>query len=121
MDMTILLMFSISLVAFVSVYFVKLTVLNIVLLVIAIMSSMGVSTMMWSRYCPGLRDTGMVSTVTGFLDFLSYMAAAVANLVFANAVTRIGWGRLILVWTALVAVGVIISLPYKKRKIVSEE
>lgn len=121
MDMTILLMFSISLVAFVSVYFVRLTVLNIVLLVIAIMSSMGVSTMMWSRYCPGLRDTGMVSTVTGFLDFLSYMAAAVANLVFANAVTSIGWGRLILVWTALVAVGVIISLPYKKRNTVSEE
>ena len=114
MDMTILLMFSISLVAFASVYFVKATVFNIILLVIAIMSSMGVSTMMWSRYCPGLRDTGMVSTVTGFLDFLSYMAAAAANIVFANAVTAIGWGKLILVWTGLVAVGVVISLPYKK-------
>ena len=114
MDKTILLMFSISVVAFASVYFVKHPVLNIILLVIAIMSSMGVSTMMWSRYCPGLRDTGMVSTVTGFLDFLSYMAAATANLVFANAVTSIGWGRLILVWTALMAIGVIIALPYNR-------
>ncbi|MBO7310392.1 MAG: MFS transporter [Clostridia bacterium] len=114
MDKTILLLFSVSLVAFISVYFVKHPVLNIILLVLAIMSSMGVSTMMWSRYCPGLRDTGMVSTVTGFLDFLSYMAAAVANLVFANAVTSIGWGNLILVWTALVAIGVIVALPYNK-------
>lgn len=114
MDKTILLMFSISAVAFTSVYFVKITALNIILLVIGIMSSMGASTMMWSRYCPGLRDTGMVSTVTGFLDFLSYTAAAVANLVFANAVTSIGWGRLILVWTGLMAMGVVVSLPYKR-------
>ena len=75
---------------------------------------MGVSTMMWSRYCPGLRDTGMVSSVTGFLDFLSYMAAAVANIVFANAVTTIGWDNLILVWTGLVLLGVIVTFPYNK-------
>ena len=114
MDLTILLMFSISFVSFASVYFVKIPVLNVILLVVAIMSSMGVSTMMWSRYCPGLRDTGMVSSVTGFLDFLSYMAAAVANIVFANAVTTIGWDNLILVWTGLVLLGVIVAFPYNK-------
>jgi hypothetical protein len=44
----------------------------------------------------------------------SPMAAAVANLVFANAVTSIGWENLILVWTGLVAIGVIVALPYNK-------
>ena len=71
--------------------------------------------MLWSRYCPSLRDTGMVSSVTGFLDFLSYMAAAIANIVFANAVTAIGWKNLLLVWLGLALVGVIVGLPFKKK------
>ena len=81
------------------------------------MASNGAATMLWSRYCPSLRDTGMVSGATGFLDFISYMSAALANLVFANAVTNIGWGNLILVWTALMAAGVVVALPYKRRVI----
>ena len=107
-------MFLVACIGFALVYFVKAPVLNIVLMVIAIMSSNGAASMLWSRYCPSLRDTGMVSSATGFLDFMSYMAAATANLIFANAVTAIGWGNLILVWFGLMAVGVIIALPYKK-------
>ena len=113
MDKTILLMFSIATVAFFAVWIVKNPIANIVLLTTAIMGSGSVAAMLWCKYCPSLRDTGMVSSVTGFLDFLSYMAAALANIIFANAVTDIGWGNLILVWMALMIVGVIISLPYK--------
>ena len=111
-DKTILLMFSCSVVFFLLTYFVKLPAVNIVLIVLSIMSSNGAAAMLWSRYCPSLRDTGMVSSVTGFLDFLSYRAAAAANLLFATAATDIGWGKLILVWTGLMVVGVIIALPY---------
>ena len=116
MDKTILLMFSSAAVFFLLTYLVKVPVLNIVFIVLAIMSSNGAATMLWSRYCPSLRDTGMVSSATGFLDFLSYMAAALANLVFANAVGTIGWGNLILVWGALMIVGLLISLPYQKLR-----
>ena len=112
---TVLLMFSSAVVFFVLTYLVKLPLLNIVFIVLAIMSSNGAACMLWSRYCPSLRDTGMVSTATGFLDFVSYIAAATANLVFANAVSRIGWGNLILVWLALMIIGVVVALPYKKR------
>ena len=42
------------------------------------------------------------------------MAAAAANLIFANAVDVIGWGNLILVWFGLMMVGVVICLPFKK-------
>ena len=111
---TVLIMFSSSAVFFTLTYFVKLPALNIVCIVLAIMSSNGAATMLWSRYCPSLRDTGMVSTATGFLDFLSYMAAAAANLIFANAAPTIGWSNLILVWLGLMIVGIIIALPYKK-------
>ena len=72
--------------------------------------------MLWSRYCPSLRDTGMVSSATGFLDFLSYMAAAAANLIFASAASTIGWGNLILVWLGLMIVGVLLMLPYDKLR-----
>lgn len=114
MDKTILLMFCSAAVFFTLTYFVKLPMANIVCLVLAIMSSNGAASMLWSRYCPSLRDTGMVSFATGFIDFVSYMAAAAANLIFANAVTAIGWGNLILVWLGLMGVGIAVALPYKK-------
>lgn len=116
MNKTILLMFSSSAIFFTLTYFVQIPVLNLVFIVLAIMSSNGASTMMYSRYCPSLRDTGRVSSVTGFLDFLSYMSAAAANLIFGNAVDTIGWGNLILVWLGLMIVGVINALPYDKIK-----
>ena len=114
MDKTILIVFTSSVVFFTLTYFVKAPVLNIIFIVLAIMSSNAAATMLWSRYCPSLRDTGLVSSATGFLDFLSYSAAALANITFAGAIEAIGWGNLILVWTGLVTLGVIVALPYRK-------
>ena len=114
MDKTILIVFISSVIFFILTYFVKFPALNIVFIVLAIMSSNAAATMLWSRYCPSLRDTGLVSSATGFLDFLSYTAAALANKTFAGAIEAIGWGNLILVWIALVTCGVIVALPYKK-------
>ena len=115
-DKTLLLLFSSSTLFFLLTFLVDLPLLNVVFIVLAIMSSNGCATMLWSRYCPSLRDTGMVSSATGFLDFLSYMAAAAANLIFANAATTIGWSNLILVWLGLMILGVIIALPYGKLR-----
>ncbi len=120
-DLTVLLMFSLSTVFFTALYFVKIPVLNIGLIVLAIMSSNGAATILWSVYCPSLRDTGTVSSATGFLDFLSYMAAALSNVLFADAVTGIGWKNLILVWLGIVVLGVLIALPYDKFRKRAEE
>ena len=114
MDKTILLMFSVSVCCFAAVYFAHAPMLNIILMVAAIMGSNGAASMLWSRYCPSLRDTGMVSSATGFLDFMSYMAASVASSAFANAVSQIGWQNLILVWIALMAAGVVVALPHER-------
>lgn len=116
MDYTILIAFSCASVCFLGVFAVKATFLNVVLLTLGIMGSGIASSMLWSRYCPGLRDTGMTSTATGFLDFVSYMSAAAASTLFANAVSQIGWKNLILIWFGIMMVGVVISLPYKKMK-----
>ena len=121
MDKTILLAFSCAAVAFLLVYAVHIPVLNIVFLVLSVMSSNCASTMLWSRYCPSLRETGLVSTAAGFLDFVSYMAASAASSVFANAVSVIGWGNLILVWAGLMVAGVLVVFPYSKLTNKKEE
>ena len=117
MDLTILLMFISASIFFGMLFFVKQPLINIVCLILGIMSSNGAASMLWSRYCPSLRDTGMVSGATGFLDFVSYMSAAASSTLFANAVSVIGWGHLILVWVVLMVFGVIISLPYKRKEV----
>ena len=91
------------------------TVLGVVFMILAIMSSNCAASMLWSRYCPSLRDTGVVSSATGFLDFLSYSASSIANRAFAAAITEIGWSNLILVWIGIVLLGVIVALPYRRR------
>ncbi len=117
MDKTILIMFVTASLFFILLYLIKQPVLNIVFMVIAIMASNGAATMLWSRYCPSLRDTGMVSSATGFLDFMSYMAAAASSTLFANAVSQIGWGNLILIWCGLMLFGVAISIPRKAKNL----
>jgi len=116
MNKMILLAFSASTISFVMMFVVEQPIINMLFLLVALVTASGASDMLWSIYCPSLRDTGMVSSATGYLDFVSYMAAASANLLFANAISQIGWGKLILVWAALMLVGVLISLPRKKKE-----
>jgi len=114
MHLTVLLAFSSSAVCFALVYLVRYPMLNVILMVMAIMSSGCAASMLYSRYCPSLRDTGMVSSATGFIDFMSYMSASASSTIFANAVSSIGWGKLILVWMGLMVAGIIVALPYDK-------
>lgn len=100
---------------FLGTFIVKNDVLNIILLVLAIMSSNCAATMMWSFYCPSLANTGLVSSATGYLDFISYMSASISSKLFANAVTLVGWDGLILVWFGLMVLGIVVSIPFKKR------
>ena len=81
------------------------------------MASNASATMLWSVYCPSLRDTGLVSGITGFLDFLSYSAAARASLVIPRLVTVINWQNILLVMAGLMALGTAICIPHfiKKR------
>ena len=115
MDLTLFLAFGSAVVWFIPVFFIEYPMLNIIFLILAIMSSNSAGTMLWSRYCPSLRDTGMVSTATGYLDFMSYMAASVSSTLFANAVSVIGWKNLILIWMLLMLLGVLICIPINRK------
>lgn len=107
MEMTILLSFLISTVSFGMLAVIRQPIANIALITLALMASNCASSIVWTVYCPSLYDTGLVSTATGYLDFISYVAAAISNVVFANAVNVIGWGNLVVVWSGMMAAGVI--------------
>lgn len=115
MNKTLIFSFAIATVFFLLCAFVNQEFVNIFVLLIAIIASNCAATMLWSVYCPSLSDTGLVSSATGYLDFISYMSASIASKLFANAVSDIGWGGLIFVWVALMVIGVVISFPIKKR------
>lgn len=116
MDLAILLGFITSAIFFLLVFFVKQPIMNVVCMSIAILGNNLASSLMWSRYCPSLYDTGMVSTATGFLDACSYLAASVSSKLFANAAGTIGWSALILVWLGLMCCGILVALPWNKLK-----
>lgn len=111
---TVLVAFSSSALCFLIVFFLRQPLLNVIFMVLAIMASGCAASMLYSRYCPSLRDTGMVSSATGFIDFMSYMSASISSTLFANAVSSIGWGNLILIWFGLMVIGVFVTLPYNK-------
>lgn len=116
MEYTLLCSFAVSAAAFLLVFLVKQPVCNIFLLSMAVLMGNCVSSMIWVVYCPSLSDTGMVSTTTGYLDFISYAAASVSNIFFGNAVAKIGWGRLILVWAALMGIGAVAVISTKRGR-----
>ena len=106
MSKSLLLMFSVSAAAFAGMYFLSVPIVNVVLMILGIFASNCATTILWSVYCNSLKDTGVVSGATGFLDFVSYMAAGISSTLFANSVSAIGWGNLILVWAGLMVIGV---------------
>ncbi len=117
MELTLLVMFSVSALSFLGAYFIDIRAVNIVFMVMAIFFNNCSATMLWSVYCPSLKDTGIVSGATGYLDFMSYMAAAASSTIFANSVSTIGWGKLILVWAGLMLVGVLTALSFGPKRI----
>lgn len=117
MLLTTALMFSASALSFAATFLVPVPLLRIVLITLSVLFSNAAANVLWSVYCPSLRDTGRVSSATGFLDFCSYIAAAASSRLFATAATTIGWGPLTLVWCALMVAGVFVTaIPFGKRK-----
>jgi len=114
MDRTILAAFITASVSFLGVYLIPQTAVNLAFMTLAILASNCAATITVSRYCPSLKETGFVSSAAGYLDFISYIAAAAASAIFADAINSIGWKGLIIIWFLLTASG-IITMAIKKK------
>lgn len=116
MDWVIFVSFLLAALSILGAVFLQHPVVNIACVVLGVMGSNSAAVMLWSLYCPSLRETGMVSSVTGFLDFVSYMMGSLASTFSAKAVGTLGWRWMILIWFGLMIFGVLVSLPVKKKK-----
>ncbi len=121
MNLSLILWFLLAALGFGSLIFIHDRIANIVVLVISVLASNAAATVLWSIYCPSLYKTGAVSTITGFLDFLSYMAAAAASVIFPLLVVDDDWTYVIIACFALMIIGLIISLPLKKTRAAAYE
>lgn len=116
MDLTIFIGFVISAVSFGALLVVKAPVLAVILIVLGVVGDELAATMLWSRYCPSLKDTGMISGATGFLDFVCYVAASAASTLFAGLLEKSGWNVLIALWFAIMVFAAVISIPLKVKR-----
>jgi sugar phosphate permease len=116
MDATMLTMFIIASLCFLLVFLIKQPIINIIFIVLAIIASNSAATILWSMYCPSLKDTGMVSSATGFLTFIGYIGSSASSYVFAYMASaeNIGWKLIVFVWFMLMVLGVLVTLPYGK-------
>ncbi len=114
MNLSLVLWFALSAIGFLGAFLFENAVWNVGFIIVAIFAAKCAASMLWSRYCPSLSDTGLVSSATGFLDFMSYMAAAISSSLFANAVADIGWSTLVFVWFLLMVAGLLVMVPFKK-------
>lgn len=97
-------------------YFSTTPFLNILCLLMAQIAIGIASSIVWSIYIPSQRESGMVSTINGVLDFTGYLFASITNIIFAHVVGSLGWNSIICIWFCLSTLGVIVSALVKGNK-----
>ena len=90
--------------------------LSIAFLAVALMSMSCTSALLWSIYIPSLGKTGRVSSVNGVIDCIGYIAAAGANLLFANVMSNVGWNTVYILWASIGAIGLGTTFIFKKKE-----
>lgn len=90
--------------------------MSIAFLTVALMSMSCTSALLWSIYIPGLGKTGRVSSVNGVIDCIGYIAAAGANLLFANVMSNVGWNTVYILWTTIGVIGLSATFVFKRKE-----
>lgn len=89
---------------------------SIAFLVLALMSMSCTSALLWSIYIPSLGKTGRVSSVNGVIDCIGYIAAAGANLLFANVMSNVGWNTVFVLWASIGVIGLAATFILRSKK-----
>ena len=91
--------------------------MSILFLSIALMAMSCTSALLWSIYIPSLGKTGRVSSVNGVIDCIGYIAAAGANLLFANVMSNVGWNTVYILWSLIGVIGLVTTFVFNQRKV----
>ena len=107
--------FSISAVMFALLMVAPNRWVSISLTTLALMAMSCTSALLWSIYIPGLGKTGRVSSVNGVIDCLGYVAAAGANLLFANVMADADWNTVYILWASMGVIGLAATFMVKRK------
>lgn len=107
--------FALSAVCFLLLIPIKNAYVNLVVLLVAKSGYSWAGTMIWMYYCRRFKSAGRVAFVVGFLDFVSYLFAAISSLLFSDAIVKIGWIYLIVIWAGIMLAGVLSALFYNVK------
>ena len=88
---------------------------NLVILLLAKSGYSWAGTMIWTFYCRGFKNVNRVAFVVGFLDFISYVFSAISSLLFSEAIIKIGWIYLIVIWAGIMLAGILSTLFYRVK------
>ena len=89
---------------------------SIAFLALALMAMSCTSALLWSIYIPGLGKTGKVSSANGVIDCIGYIAAALANLLFAEVMGNVGWNTVYMLWASMGVIGIASTFIFVKKK-----
>ncbi|MBR4749049.1 MAG: MFS transporter [Abditibacteriota bacterium] len=93
----------------------RLPILSAAALMFAVSAFIGTANTTFSGMLP-LRffEAGAVSSVSGAVDFLTYMGSATGAVAFGFLVKALGYGAMIWVWVAMSGISALITLYFKK-------
>lgn len=92
-------------------------ILTIVALFLANAAMASACNMVFSVYCLKFRKTGRVSAITGCMDAVSYLFAALASPIFSAIVSGTNWNTTVLIWALLTAIGMFAAVTaYRSEK-----
>ena len=110
-------LFLFSVFMFVTVYLCgkNLAWLSISALFMACAAMTGVCNMVFSIYVLHFSNTGLISGITGFFDFTSYITASAASSLFPKLLNVGGWNAVVVTWIAATVSGLAFAvLAFKK-------
>jgi len=117
---TIAVLFAYSAAAFTFMNVFSGNVINLILLFTSSAAMSSACNLIFSKYCLRFSDTGRASLISGTLDFISYIAAAAANPLFADLHNAFSWNATVYVWAAVCLVGALFSVAASHKKTLRE-
>jgi len=111
-DLLSMLIFSITTAIFFIGMFAFATIapiVSVVCLYLAIACNVGLMTIIFSPFVLRFKDLGKISGISGFLDFCSYLSAAIVNIAFTGIATSGNWGSYVIILAVVSLVGSLFS------------
>ena len=95
--------------AFLAMWFIngRIMILSLIFLFCASALMSSVCNIIFSAYVIRFKYTDSISGITGFINFICYIAASLAGILFGGLIEKAGWNSTVFIWMAISAAGAV--------------